>query len=469
MRINRIQIRKYKNIENFDCIFSGSNTAAFIGNNGSGKSNLLEAITSAFSCAQNECCGKPLPPVYPGTTPEVLDCVIEYSVKDAIYTLRYNADDESLSSCINDDSAQTVRENISIWHGSERVPKGEMAKALPEMVLLYYAGETQRQKGTVECTYDTFYENRLKRAKVSDLPGFRFIDCYNTDDLTLLLAAASAYKGNYYNDLLHLMGCSEISPKFSLILKRPAKGKGSADTYWNAVGFVKLFLDDLRRNVSATRDLESQYFMFFNDAALLKTVSVDEADLFAKLKVLKRYGYLDHIGIEFKKKDGAHFSSLRLSEGEKQLTLLFLLTAFTAQKEALYLFDEFDTYLHLNWQKAFSKMIHATDVEGQMIITTHSPATIAGMRKKDVFIMHEGRCKNVPSETYNRSLDEIMEEHLLVTMRPIEYSNLVQEFRDAIIRNRKDQAEEALIKLREIVGENDPFFITARITLNRMK
>ena len=34
---------------------------------------------------------------------------------------------------------------------------------------------------------------------------------------------------------------------------------------------------------------------------------------------------------------------------------------------------------------------------------------------------------------------------------------------------RKDLAEEALIKIREIVGENDPFFITARIVLNRME
>lgn len=149
--------------------------------------------------------------------------------------------------------------------------------------------------------------------------------------------------------------------------------------------------------------------------------------------------------------------------------MLLLLTAFTASKEALYLFDEFDTYLHLNWQKEFSKMLHATDVEGQLVITTHSPATIAGMQRKDVFIMCDGSCKNAPSETYNRSLDEIMEEHLLVSMRPIEYNKLVQDFKEAVMSNRKQQAEEALIKLREIVGETDPFFITARIALDRME
>ena len=468
MKIHRVSIKKYKNLKNFDCIFSGSSSVTFIGNNGSGKSNLLEVIARAFSNAQNICCNKTLPLINPGTLPDVLDCIIEYSVADIHYTLQYNYNIESLLSNQDINSSQAISEQILIFHGNKSLSKKEMSKALPELVLLYYAGETQRQKGTAECTYDTLYETKLKRSKVSDLPGLRFIDCYNTNDLTLLLAVASAYKGNYYNKLLKLFGCVSISPRFSLILKRPVNGKGAADTYWGATGFVKFFLNDLRNYVSATRDLESQYFMFFNDPTVLKKVSIDEFDLFAKLKVLQNYGYLDHIGIEFEKRDGVYFSSLRLSEGEKQLALLILLTAFTAKKEALYLFDEFDTYLHLNWQKEFSKMLRETDAEGQLLITTHSPATIAGMQRKDVFIMHDGRCKNVPSETYNRSLDEIMEEHMLVSMRPIEYNNLVQEFREAVMNDGKQQAEEILIKLREIVGETDPFFITARIVLDRM-
>lgn len=157
-----------------------------------------------------------------------------------------------------------------------------------------------------------------------------------------MLAVVSAYKGEYYQKLLELLGCSEITPKLSLVLKKPPKGSGAPDTYWGATGFVKHFLNDLRKYVSGTRDLGLQYFMFFNNPDSLKKVSVNELDLFAKLKALKYYGYLDHFGIEFKKNDGAHFSSLRLSEGEKQLALLVLLTAFTSKNESLYLFDEFD-------------------------------------------------------------------------------------------------------------------------------
>ena len=114
-------------------------------------------------------------------------------------------------------------------------------------------------------------------------------------------------------------------------------------------------------------------------------------------------------------------------------------------------------------------MLNEIDVNGHILFTTHSPATISGMKRNNVYIMTNGKVSPAPSETYNRSLDEIMEEHMLVSMRPKEYNDLVQEFRNAVVHDRKDLAEEALIKLREIVGETDPFFITARIAMNRME
>ena len=76
-----------------------------------------------------------------------------------------------------------------------------------------------------------------------------------------------------------------------------------------------------------------------------------------------------------------------LSEGEKQLALLFLLTAFTAEDNCLYIFDEFDAYLHLNWQRLFSKMLNETRVNGHIIFTTHSPASISKIQRNNVYKM----------------------------------------------------------------------------------
>lgn len=448
MRLLRVTIKKYKNLEDFDCVFPDSNIAAFIGNNGSGKSNLLEAITEAFSYAKNRTTDK-APWIVP--TPDLKECKIQYEYDHQVYLLECDGAD------------------ISISFDGKRLNKSGMEAVLPETIMLYYAGETRRQSIKAQRTFDDAYIRKLKATSNDTFPGFKYLDYYSLQDLPLLLITAYAYQGEYYNKLLSLLNCKNIQPQVSFLLRNPTRSKGSADTYWNARGFVKSFLDECRKFVSSTADQEDHYLMMFDDIGPINTLASNESELFAKLKAIQNAGYLQRVLLSFTHNNGSEVPFDELSEGEKQLSLLLLLTSFTANSNVLYLFDEFDAYMHLNWQKAFGKMLTEIDVNGYILFTSHSPATISGMQKKNVFIMTEGKASSAPSETYNRSLDEIMEEHMLVSMRPKEYIDLEQEFRNAVIHGRKDFAEEALIKIREIVGENDPFFITARIVLNRME
>ena len=448
MRLLRVTIKKYKNLEDFDCVFPDSNIAAFIGNNGSGKSNLLEAITEAFSYAKNRTTDK-APWIVP--TPDLKECKIQYEYDHQVYLLECDGAD------------------ISISFDGKRLNKSGMEAVLPETIMLYYAGETRRQSIKAQRTFDDAYIRKLKATSNDTFPGFKYLDYYSLQDLPLLLITAYAYQGEYYNKLLSLLNCKNIQPQVSFLLRNPTRSKGSADTYWNARGFVKSFLDECRKFVSSTADQEDHYLMMFDDIGPINTLASNESELFAKLKAIQNAGYLQRVLLSFTHNNGSEVPFDELSEGEKQLSLLLLLTSFTANSNVLYLFDEFDAYMHLNWQKAFGKMLTEIDVNGYILFTSHSPATISGMQKKNVFIMTEGKASSAPCETYNRSLDEIMEEHMLVSMRPKEYIDLEQEFRNAVIHGRKDFAEEALIKIREIVGENDPFFITARIVLNRME
>ena len=86
-----------------------------------------------------------------------------------------------------------------------------------------------------------------------------------------------------------------------------------------------------------------------------------------------------------------------------------------------------------------------------------------------IAIMDNGKICSARSETFNRSLDEIMEEQMLVSMRPKVFTDLEREFRNAVMHNRKDLAQAKLEQIREIVGDDDPFFITASMALRRMK
>ena len=448
MRIKRISVKKFRNLVDFELVFSDSNISTFIGNNGSGKSNLLELITEAFSVAKNVADEKPSGII---VYPDIFGCNIEYENDGIVYTLFLDKSD------------------VCIYKMEKKLTKKEMLNALPETIMLYYAGETDRQMKTAKLTFDSRYENALKKADNDSFPGFKYLDYYSTDDLNLLLVVAAIFKAEYYNKLLDYLGCKNISTEASLFLMSPNSRKGDGSTYWNARGFVKSFLDELRKSVTRTQDFGLMYVMHFDDFTAWKKTSESESELFYKLKALKNAGYLHMLNVTLTRIDGNEFTHDNLSEGEKQLALIYLLTSFTAKNDCLYLFDEFDSYLHLNWQRSVSKMLNDIDVNGHIIFTTHSPASISKMQRENVYLLKSGKVHNAVSETFNRSLDEIMEEQMEVPLRPQEYTELVQEFRNAIIHNQKNIALAKLDQIKEVIDEDDPFFITARIAMERMK
>lgn len=449
MKLKQISIQKYKNLVDFKCEFSDSNISAFIGNNGSGKSNLLEAITEVFSYAKKKCEDKLYSIIVP---PEIYGCEIEYEKDGIFYTLKYN------------------HSEVSLYCGDKSLSKREMNDALPDNILIYYAGETVRQARTAAETFDEKYNYRLKNSDNNSFPGYKYIDYYSVDDLGLLMLTAAVYKGDYYEKLLTLLKCNEILPEINIMLQNPkGKNQADADTYWGAKGFVLSFLDTLRKYVSSTQNLLAYYSMNFKEIESFAKTSKNESEFFAKLKALKNAKYLHWIMLELLREDGEKFTFDMLSEGEKQLALLYLLTTFTAEDNCLYIFDEFDAYLHLNWQRNFASVITNLNINGHIIFTTHSPATISNIKRQNVFIMNNGKVQPARSDTFNRSLDEIMEEQMLVTMRPKIFTDLEIEFRNAIIHNNKDVAWAKLEQIREIVGDDDPFFITASMALRRME
>lgn len=448
MRIKRIFVEKYKNLENFECVFSDSNISAFIGNNGSGKSNLLEVITEVFSIAKKYCEDNLYSIIVP---PEIQGCEIEYEKDGVQYVLKYS------------------KPTVILYCAGKPLSKQKTNDALPESIMVYYAGETVRQARTAAETLDGKYNHRLKNADNDSFPGYKYIDYYSVDDLSLLLLTAAVYKGEYYEKLLQLLKCKSIVPEINIMLQNPkGKKQANADTYWGAKGFVQSFLDTLRRYVSKTQNLLSYYSMHFEEIESFKNTSKSESEFFAKLKALKNANYLHWIMLELRRDEGEKFTFDMLSEGEKQLALLFLLTTFTAEDDCLYIFDEFDAYLHLNWQRQISKMLSEIQVAGQIIFTTHSPATISQIRSKDLYVMKNGQAIYPESETFNRALDEIMLEHMGITMREPMVEILYDEFKQSVADENKEKAELIMAKLLEFLDANDPLFIKMRLVLRRI-
>jgi predicted ATPase len=90
-------------------------------------------------------------------------------------------------------------------------------------------------------------------------------------------------------------------------------------------------------------------------------------------------------------KEPAKFQDL--AEGERQLLTVLGLMRFTAEKEALFLLDEPDTHLNPAWCLDYLDNLRKYGAEppnSQIIMTTHSPLTFAGMDKNEVVVMERG-------------------------------------------------------------------------------
>lgn len=208
--------------------------------------------------------------------------------------------------------------------------------------------------------------------------------------------------------------------------------------------------------------------MNFDDISQIKETSTDEGDMFAKLKALKNAGYISKISVNLKGKTGKTFDWECLSEGEKQLSLLLLLTSFTSKYDCLYLFDEFDAYLHLNWQRKFSQMLTEVDVNGHIIFTTHSPATISEVLRDELYLMQDGNVIYPSNETYKRALNEIMEEQMDISMRSLEIDALYDKFKQSVADENKQLAEKYASELASILDKSDPMLIKLQLILRRM-
>ena len=447
MRINRLIIKSYRNLKDVHIDFSDSNMIAFVGNNGSGKSNILENIAETFSYAKD----------------------IE-NVSDIYYTFNYTYS-------IDNNQYRIENEKHSFFHYKNNVKDiRNLKNDLPKVIFTYYAGETNRLNSFSEY-FQREYDSYL-RTKSDDNIDLKFVTSFSLKDFSLAFFANYVFETTVFAKIKELLGFTGVDEhRIQLHFKKPywASESGSVSDLWSARGFNKLFFDKL---IQENEEYGVGPFIEFDSDEDSITLAVGHLDLFhdlaetplalyTKLKAMLDSSFLAGITI-FVKKDGESIPLSFFSEGEKQLASLLMLLNLTKEYKALFLLDEFDAYLHPNWQRDFVKMVSDIDIRGQVFFTTHSPATISGMKRQNVFIMRYGEAFSPESETYNRALNEIMEEQMDVGMRSPDVAQLYDEFKQCIADENKEKAEFIMSKLMEILDEHDPLFIKMSLVLRRI-
>ena len=394
MRLDWLSIPSYGNLQNFEIDFDENQpTTVLIGRNGSGKSNLIEAIVEIFRELEL------------GSTPSFA------------YRLRYVCREKIIE--LDADPERTSRRlKISVDHHtlSQKEFQSNLDNYLPTYVFAYYSGWSSRLEKHFDKPTRDYYLGILN-SKVSEMPLRRLFFCRKEYSQLVLLAfflseSTSALK--LLEDYLDIKCFSSAL----FVLKKPwwrvsgAPKKIQLDEgdarFWYARGAFKTFLDTLwnsalapiRNTESIAWDVRRQgenverLYLFIknqNELARLKGNQEDSKTLFGYLESLFLCDLMDEVRVTVERTDGKRVKFTQLSEGEQQLLTVLGLLLFTQNDESLYLLDEPDTHLNPVWTYDFLKLLqdNIRAEKGQLLIATHNPLMIGTLHKNQVRILSQ--------------------------------------------------------------------------------
>lgn len=436
MKIHSIYIDGYKNLNNMEIFLpEDSSVAAIIGNNGSGKSNILEALTQVFTAVYNE---KPV---------------------DFRYKICYS---------IYDDNFEISNlDGVQFFKNGKKVKKQDKRGSLPRGIFLYYCGETNRlRKLALDCV-DKAFENALKND--GDVTT-KYISCVGLREFTVAVLANAKYKNKTFEKVCDLIGIQEIGGPVEFHLSRPGWSKKAPlteDSFWNAQGSVAMLLHMLKDSGELIKLDKDHALIRVKHISDISLDSENPFDLFVRFELLIQAEILSDITFTIIK-DGEALSPDMLSEGEKQLAQFLCLLEATKEYRALFLLDEFDSFLHPNWQRRFAEIISEIHITGQVLFTTHSPLTLGKMQKESIRILKDGVVYEPAADTFNRDITEVLEEIMEVGKRPIEVEDAMQRFRNAAMHREKEAAQKAIDELTTLLSKDDPFWVTVSHMMARL-
>lgn len=360
-RLKKIQIDGYKNLAGDYDFSNNKGYISLIGLNGSGKSNLLEAISIIFDGLINN-----------GGTGIPFDYEIEYGINDHIYTRK---------------KRQAMKDGI--------ICKAEDLE-FPSSLIACYSGEDLRLWQIAYEKYHMGYFNEAVKQTYSS-PTFLYINkyCWKIALISLLCSNNDKVK-DFLKYTLKIDSPSDVELDLSYDDAKKAGFQAHAALNW----FDRIVQDgnqSINLNIIATTDIyiagrqvpeghKAKYV--FNFLYLLSQPKKNEKNKIDKL--------IDGIKISVNIGDNKiDFDDL--SEGEKKLILIECITRVLGDENSLVLLDEPDAHTHIAMKKDLLELI--SKFKGQTIMTTHSPMFLNkrwdGYKEENIFYMHDGKIEDI--------------------------------------------------------------------------
>lgn len=368
MRLKSLSISQYKNLKDFNLSFDGDSFIdVFVGKNGSGKSNLFEALLTIFRHLYEY--GK-----------EKADINFDYSIKYEI---------------------EGVETEVG-WKGGRfkidgKERKGLGAVRLPDNVLIYYSGHNETVTRLVR-RYEDSFRKRIKKADFDESRLFIGIGPeYKSLLLSVLLMQKADNKARQH--ICNKLCIEFVAPEVKLVLQRPSYAKGKrfdiedpvTDRYWKPEGITKIFLDRLSSCINpATKGrlrkegyfaYDDQYILYLDIAKVqAEFADINAQELFRQFDNLKTLDMLADISIWLGLTNGNAATMGHFSDGQFQSVYIYSIIELFKDRNCLTLLDEPDAFLHPEWQFDFlgnvSAITGAAANSNHVLMSSHSASTI---------------------------------------------------------------------------------------------
>lgn len=422
MKIKSLRTSKYKNLHDVNINFEADLITLLVGQNGLGKSNLIEILTFIFKDLYTITEKKKF--IESANKSELNDYIIEYECRGIDVKIEFDNNQLTISIKRDNDEYQT----ISFAEFRRRAEE-----LLPDRIMGYYSGENKRLEKTLN-DYTSKEKDAQLRAYRNGIVCKKFRNIFfseNKHSQLILFTLAMYWDHNGIGKSVHqilenIIGIDHMigfevrfkNPSFAKINKLKEKNATleyyegeilstndynqfvDVDIFWGIKGSIdtllRVLLFEYLGTTSCTIYEENNREYFAINEPLMSydtlvdkiyTVFPNPLDFFDALEAASCIDVLDEINVEISKiGDGEYYNFTALSEGEQQLISVLGLMAILRDDddEVLYLIDEPDTHINPQWQRSYVKLLldNIGNYERRhMFISTHSPFLVQAYEK----------------------------------------------------------------------------------------
>lgn len=463
--VNLVSLYNFRRLKDFEINLHDKLTV-IIGDNGSGKTSIVEALAKSFSwfnkSLERGTQGRPL------TASDVNVSAYDFAEVTAHFSLGTNT--KFYNTLVKLKDGATLEKSSEVY---DLRLLGTIYKCFADLdnlnypLLAYYSVE--RSDFSLQQSYSE------KAAEDSSISRYSAIDDASgkgkLEDFSLLyIELANLAEGESNSE------ARKLRDKIDTLQSALEKAFGGEELPKNNKAVIEL--DAMKLELEKLKSNNTSKYREQLDLvnAVIESVVPEVTDL----KVDRSSGKVRLMVKNF----GNTINITQLSQGQKTLVALVgdiarrLVTlnpnsSNPLDSHGIVIIDEIELHLHPRWQQEVVPSLQKAFRNLQLIVTTHSPQVLNHIKNESAFVYRlvsesDGISTESYGDTYGHNTDLIYEQNMGVSSRPQEVQKKIDYVYSLIQSKKLSEAKEAIDSLHKLIGD-DSALIKASTLLKRME